>query len=410
MFEPAELPGHWDDDDDEPETDDEGISTAGELIDYLATQPRDRKVILRKDAEGNGHSPLADAWEAICEPDSTYSGEVYPTPEQVAAILNYTERCQYERAWTNVTRTCRGLIVHAETGVVIARPWAKFFNYGEHPEGSLDLSAPAEVTDKKDGSLGIMYPAADGWAIATRGSFASEQAVHATRVLRERYPDFEPPDGITVLFEIVYPANRIVVDYGTTDDLILLGAVDIATGEAVGPDWVSLWEGPETETMSARTLAEALSLPPRPGREGVVVRLPGSVMIKLKQDDYVALHRLITGMNARVVWERIGGGEMAEQICAAIPEEFWPWVHQIAFELEDQRDRIHRDAAAEHSRILAGLPEGWTRKDYALIAAKSEHRAWLFNLLDGRDPSAGIWRTLKPSGERTLVAHSEDTA
>jgi len=63
---------------------DERMTTVGELLDYLATQPRDRKVVLRKDAEGNGHSPLAEAFEGICEADSTYSGEVYPTDEDVA--------------------------------------------------------------------------------------------------------------------------------------------------------------------------------------------------------------------------------------------------------------------------------------------------------------------------------------
>jgi len=61
------------------------MSTCGELADYLATQPRDRKVILRKDAGGNGHSPLADAWEGVYVADSTWSGELYPTREAVAA-------------------------------------------------------------------------------------------------------------------------------------------------------------------------------------------------------------------------------------------------------------------------------------------------------------------------------------
>lgn len=63
------------------------LSTAGELADYLATQPRDRKVILRKDAEGNGHSPLADAWEAMYAAETTWSGETYITPEVLAAEL-----------------------------------------------------------------------------------------------------------------------------------------------------------------------------------------------------------------------------------------------------------------------------------------------------------------------------------
>jgi len=81
MFEPAALPGF---EDDEAEDGEPGMSTAGDLADYLAAQPRDRKVILRKDAEGDGHSPLADAWEALYVADSTHSGEVYPTPEDVA--------------------------------------------------------------------------------------------------------------------------------------------------------------------------------------------------------------------------------------------------------------------------------------------------------------------------------------
>jgi len=59
----------------------------GELIYYLTTQPRDRQVILEKDAEGNGYSPLADATEGLYEADSTWSGEMYPIPEDIAADL-----------------------------------------------------------------------------------------------------------------------------------------------------------------------------------------------------------------------------------------------------------------------------------------------------------------------------------
>ena len=63
------------------------ISTVGELMDYLATQPRDRKVILQKDAEGDGYSPLAEARGGMylaCAPCAAWSGEVYPAPEDVA--------------------------------------------------------------------------------------------------------------------------------------------------------------------------------------------------------------------------------------------------------------------------------------------------------------------------------------
>jgi RNA ligase len=331
-------------------------------------------------------------------------------PDLPLSIYNYTERAQYERVWTPVTRQCRGLIAN-EHGEIVARPWAKFFNHGEHDDGGLDLSAPVEVTDKLDGSLGILYPTPNGWAIATRGSFTSEQAVHATKLFQDRYEHFEPPAGMTALFEIVYPDNRIVVDYGQLDDLLLLGAVRIEDGSAVGPAGVTGWSGPLTGTFSARTLADALAMPPRPNAEGLVVRyVDGGTMVKLKQDDYVALHRLITGLNARVVWERLGAGETAAGICEKLPDEFHGWVRGLAGELNDAAALILSEARDEHTALLAALGDGFTRKDYAMAAQRSQRRAWLFMLLDGKDPTAKIWASIKPSGTRALVNYSEDVA
>ncbi len=55
--------------------------TCGELADYLTAQPRDRLVILEKDAEGNGYSPLFGAREASYAATSTWSGEIV-NPDQ----------------------------------------------------------------------------------------------------------------------------------------------------------------------------------------------------------------------------------------------------------------------------------------------------------------------------------------
>lgn len=63
------------------------ITSVGELVDWLSTQPRDRMVVLSKDAEGNGYSPLADADETMYLAESTWAGETYPTPEQLAELV-----------------------------------------------------------------------------------------------------------------------------------------------------------------------------------------------------------------------------------------------------------------------------------------------------------------------------------
>lgn len=63
------------------------VSTVGELLDYLASQPRDRKIVMAKDGEGNGYSPLADAGEEMYVAETTWAGEVYLTPERHAELM-----------------------------------------------------------------------------------------------------------------------------------------------------------------------------------------------------------------------------------------------------------------------------------------------------------------------------------
>jgi RNA ligase len=345
-------------------------------------------------------------------------------------IYNYTDQCMWDRAWNDVTQQTRGLVVNYD-GDVIARPWKKFFNYGEYNDeqnpgrdpaskpyhATLDLHGEVQTTDKKDGSLGILYPTPQGHSIATRGSFTSEQAVRGSFLWYKRgYNEMPVPEGWTLLFEIVYPENRIVLDYAGLDDLILLGAVEIETGRTIGPDDFLLipWQGPRTEVFSDRTLLEALHRHPRPNAEGVVVRYvsgdQAGTMVKIKQDDYVALHRIITGMNARSVWERLMAGSSIADIQHGVPEEFWPWIQEVGDELLNLHGSIVAAAYREYMEVLRELPDGWTRKDFALKAKDSEHKALLFLMLDHRDFSSLIWKNIKPSGERSMKYISEDVA
>ena len=80
--------------------------------------------------------------------------KVQQHPDADLRILNYTQRTQFERVWNPVTLACRGLVVTAD-GLVVARPFAKFFNLAEHPGIALPDGA-VEVTEKLDGSVGIL--------------------------------------------------------------------------------------------------------------------------------------------------------------------------------------------------------------------------------------------------------------
>src|SRR5690606_18274092 len=115
-----------------------------------------------------------------------------------------------------------------------ARPFRKFFNYGEMPMESMPAGLPM-VYETIDGSLGILYWIDNTPFLATRGRFTSEQAAMGTKMLHDflKKNPFQFKEGHTYLFEIIYPQNRIVVDYHKDSRLILLGIINNETSEEI---------------------------------------------------------------------------------------------------------------------------------------------------------------------------------
>lgn len=338
-------------------------------------------------------------------------------PELPLTIYNYTAACQYARQWCGTSRACRGLIV-ADSGEIIARPFPKFHNLDEHSRSEIAFSKPFTVTEKMDGSLGILYPDVDGWSIATRGSFVSVQARRATRILRERYADFCPPSGTTWLFEILFPENRIVVDYGDREDLVLLAVIDNASGRDADY-YFHLWPGPISRSYSVsckpREVIPELGLRDDGNTEGVVLRFDWpktgpQFRVKVKLAEYVRLHRILFGCSAKTVWESLSEGKSLDEIAERVPDEFHAWLRATIDGLNSQFLQKNADVRAEFAALTEQFGPNPDRKAFALEAVKSPNRAHLFRLLDGHSPHPLIWKELKPESSRPFRSQLEDVA
>lgn len=315
-------------------------------------------------------------------------------PFENLAVVYYTETAAFDRVWNDATLNCRGLIYNYDTNEVVARPFSKFFNHNQPEAPSISLDEPVTVSDKMDGSLGILYRQSSGeWRIATKGSFTSDQAIHGSTILNTKYESWEPVEGFTYLFEIVYPDNRIVCNYGDIDDLILLGAIEINSGLIFGPD-ASDWPGPRAEVFSANTYAEALAMPPRKGKEGVVVRtLDDDRMVKIKQEDYCRIHALISNLSSYSIWNNLMEGKTVEEIVEVLPDEFHEWTSGVAQKIIEAKNNYIDQATFEFENIE------WaeTRKEFAMLASKSSYRSALFNLYDDKSIEEQAWKNVKPA-------------
>jgi len=321
------------------------------------------------------------------------------------SILNYTDRAQFDQHWTPVTRRTRGLIVNNMTNEILALPFAKFFNYGQG-DAQYNLDAPiVGAFDKLDGSLGVGYRAPDGsYRIATRGSFDSEQARHANAWLAAN-PQSKAAallsDAIgavtTPLFEIIYPDNRIVVDYQGRDEVVFLGHVD-RLPMFYGQFYPELELAHESDPL---TLREVLALPPRDNAEGWVVWLDRTTAVKIKYEKYVDLHRAISNMTPKEAWRQLRAGTF-DEFAEALPDEFHDWAKGVEQELMDEFEAAWGEASSRthelrlfHNEVVGGRPRRelaeWVKRE-----VRPEARGLVFGMLDGKDMSDSIWRMLEP--------------
>ncbi|UPT67304.1 MAG: T4 RnlA family RNA ligase [Sphingobacteriales bacterium JAD_PAG50586_3] len=308
-------------------------------------------------------------------------------------IYNYSAKAQYDRVWNDVTLHCRGLILD-ENQNVVARPFKKFFNLGEH-ENQVIPNETFEVYEKMDGSLGILYWHNNAPFIATRGSFTSIQSAKANEILNTHYAHLL--DGLdknnTYLFEIIYPENRIVVDYGTTEDLILLSVIDKQTGNDVAID---NWGFKTVKKYDGINDIQALAALEEDNKEGFVICFASGLRYKVKFAEYVRIHRIITQVSTISIWEYLKEGQSLNELIERVPDEFYDWVKKTNAGLLQAFATIEAQAKADF-KILE------TRKETALYFMQCKYPTVLFNMLDGRDYSQAIWKMLRPQYSRPFM-------
>ncbi len=285
---------------------------------------------------------------------------------------------QLHRPHPQELRDARGLILDSD-GYVVARGFPKFFNLSQLPDWP---AGPPEFWEKADGSLIIAYSYDGETLCATRGSFASEQAIWAASKLPAT---FRPPPGISYCLEAIYPANRIVVDYKGLEELVLLAAIDQAGADR---DDMLHHATPHFRRARFHGRLEASQLPAEQSGEGFVLRWPDGTRAKVKLDEYVRAHHLLFALSTRSIWEMLTAGEDVEGRYAELPEQIRTWASQHA--------ELYRKQHAElcsHLRALFAAA-------FAAWAKTQKHPGLLFQLLDGKPIEGEVWKLVEPKWKR----------
>jgi RNA ligase len=306
-------------------------------------------------------------------------------------IYNYSPSAQFMPLgqWTEALKDCRGLILDDE-GQIVARPFRKFWNY-EQVLDQIPIGEPFTVWEKLDGSLGVVCNYKGHLVVATRGSFESDQAIWADAWLRARDGGLPLP-GLTYLFEIIYPDNRIVVDYGQRKEMVLLAVLDATGVDQWGrfADCLYFTKARRFDGITDFSIIE--SDPQFAGQEGFVIQWESGFRAKVKLTEYKRLHRLITQCSTRTIWEMLRTGSGTAELLERVPADFADWARQQIGSLEQSHAGLMHWA----SSTFAARPSRGTRKDFAEFAKAQQHPSLLFSMLDGRDITDAVWKIVEP--------------
>lgn len=345
-------------------------------------------------------------------------------PDLPLRIYNYSNMAQFANEWSHEERVCRGLIVGPDDEI-IARGPSKFFNYGQPGAPEVAMDSDVAVYRKEDGSLGIGWHYEGHYGIATRGSFASEQAIHAT-ALAQKFPEKLKADidfcknffDATPIYEVVYSDNRIVLNYGDRDENIFLGKVSDETGIIIDRPNP---EDDETGFFKGyMTFGEALALPIPDDEEGYVLDIidwseaEATGHLKLKGDRYKELHGAIFGLSERRIWEAMGEGRDMDMFVADLPDELQPWAQGVVDKLLEEQLELLLEVYAAYGwvslrfkALLSEVPRGDVAKVF--VSDYPDIKGPLFSLLDGNEGAVLVWahKQIRPE-HRLFRVESQD--
>jgi len=297
-----------------------------------------------------------------------------------------------------LVQECRGIILdEADNWRIVARPFDKFFNAGEPLAAPINWKT-AQVQEKLDGSLMILYHYADSWHVASSGTPDASGPVgdHGMTFKELFWKVWEQYDynlqyldpKLTYMFELCTPYNRVVVSHAE-NRLVLLGVRDRETGVEQSACAVGYYDFEVVNDFNLRNMEQLLaSFEDIDGleQEGYVVVDANFNRVKVKHPRYVLFHQMLGSLTKKKLLDAIRSGELPE-VLAYFPE----WKEEARVLLDAYHDFL--DEALDQYQKVKDIP---VQKDFAMTIKGSRHCAAMFAVRAGKSPGiADFYRTLR---------------
>lgn len=296
--------------------------------------------------------------------------------------------------------------------ICVCHPFDKFFNYGEKESAVNKIDwETAEVQEKIDGSLIKLWFDKGDWHVSTNGTIDAFKAECGETTFGDLFFDIIGRANIseffsklhpsyTYMFELVSPAHNHIVVHYMEDAIYFLGCRNMVTDMEETIDIEFDVEIPQV--FPHHSLSECIAAAHEMGddEEGYVVCDANFNRIKIKGDEYLALHKMrgngpLTVLRVIEMWQN----ETLDDFIAYYPE-FKDFIDGV---LECIRHWISAADLAFNTVRSISIPND--RKLFAINASSYLPiiRSYLFARLDEKTDTAANY--IKNMRSRTLASY-----
>lgn len=217
------------------------------------------------------------------------------------SIFKYGRGCTYDFKWNDINMRCRGIVFDMLTGNIVARPFDKFFNIGEHPSVSADIirekKQPFIATSKLDGTMVSIFHYNGLWHTATPGSLESDQAKWALDYLKHYDLNSWPKDQ-TYVCEMIAGWDRKVISYDF-EGLVLLSAFKNTWEQIeIGRNELAQYSIESKMPLVAEyNINDIIGHQIPNGEEGYVICYNDGLRVKIKGEWYTTSHKFLDNIS-----------------------------------------------------------------------------------------------------------------
>ena len=317
-------------------------------------------------------------------------------PELPLSIYTYTQRTELDRHWTPETLMSRGLVLD-DSGRIVINCVPKFFNLGQPGAENVSFE-DSYITAKEDGYMvQIINDHKYGLIVTSKGSFESRYAQTA----REIVSDNKLPQDVLFCCELLmdFPGDEgiIVTKHGSVPKL-KCWTVRMNDGSELFPTSVKL--PPFLTPVENFTPTLAKKYLEKSGIEGIVLYdIYSHARVKIKTQEFIERHRLISNITPKNIWERAKNGETPASM--DIPDEFLPQVEDIYNKIRADYRQIKK-----HSFQIVEMARGLTNKGLALntsLGLSKQDKHFIFFLRKnptGDEIFEYFWNKVRPNKEQ----------